>query len=363
MPVYKKGKGKWTVRIWKNGVRQDWIVNGKKSEAEAFEARKRVELESADPESLQRNVPRLSHFCATKYRPHAETHLKPSTWRKQIYLVATLSEHFGHRKLTEFRPAHIETYKQKRLAHGLKPVSVNNELRVLRRILTFASELGFPVADLKWRRLTERSDRAIVFWTRKEMAKLFEACLEKAPDILPMVVCLANTGMRAGEALALRWEDVDLEQRVIRIQYHQNDGWSPKSDRWRDVPINDTLLSFLRRPRKSETWVFPCSKTGKRYAGWPQRKFNKARDKAGLKGGAHRLRHSYASHFLAQVPDLYLLSKVLGHTHSRTTTIYAHLLPESMNRARVAVDFSPDVSAAECEAKQRWSARRFSSGK
>ncbi len=57
------------------------------------------------------------------------------------------------------------------------------------------------------------------------------------------------------------------------------------------------------------------------YACWPQRAFDRARRAAGLKGGPHTLRHTCATHFLKHNPDLYLLGRVLGHSHGRVTEL------------------------------------------
>lgn len=56
------------------------------------------------------------------------------------------------------------------------------------------------------------------------------------------------------------------------------------------------------------------------------------------------LRHTYASLFLQRVPDLFLLAEVLGHSSTRTTKIYAHLMPDHLARARGAVAVRPDTS-------------------
>ena len=180
------------------------------------------------------------------------------------------------------------------------------------------------------------------------------AVVEKSADLLPIVVCLANTGMRCGEVLALIWDDVDLEKREIRVQAKPEAGWSPKSDKWRNVPINDDLLPFLSHPGKGSDPVFPCPGTGRRYAYWPTKKFDRARKEAGLQGGPHTLRHTYASHFLKNNPDLYLLSRVLGHSHTRVTELYSHLMPDALVAARRAVSFSSPVGPAETKAKRAW---------
>lgn len=339
MPVYKKDKNSWRVRIHVNGLRHDWIVRGTKREAETFEARKRVELETAVPQETK-VAPTFSSFCVDRYKPHAQTNLKPYSWTRVRLIMATLIMHFGHIRLDRFTLDDIEAFKRDRLDSGPGPVTVNNELRVLHRILAYADELGVPVAIPRWKPLRQRSSRAVKCWTEEEVGKLLAAVAEKSPSILPLVVCLANTGMRCGEVLALTWEDVDLDKGEIRVQAKPEEGWSPKSDKWRTVPINDALRPLLGTPGKRIAPVFPCPSTGRRYAHWPTLQFNRARKAAGLTGGPHTLRHTYASHFLARNPDLYLLGRVLGHSHSRVTEIYSHLLPDALAAARDAVSFA-----------------------
>ncbi len=357
MPVYQRGrsKDKWRVRLRRDGrIVVDETVAGSRKDAEAVEALRKVELAQGRPVREAVTAPRFRDFILETFKPHAQAHLKPTTWSKQSYILAELISHFGDIKLSALSLAMVEAYIRKRQADGVGPVTINNELRVLHRVLAHAAELGLPVSIPKWRKLRQRSSRAVTHWTEDEIGRLLAACATEAPDLLPILVCLANTGMRVGEALALTWEDVDLGRGVIRVQYHPEDGWSPKTDRWREVPVNDHLMPFLLRPRRSDKWVFPCASTGDRWSEWPQRKFDKVRKAAGVSGGVHLFRHSYASHFLRQVPDLFLLGKVLGHSHTRTTALYSHLLPDSMARVRDAVAFGAGVSAAEAEAAVRW---------
>ena len=137
--------------------------------------------------------------------------------------------------------------------------------------------------------------------------------------------------------LALRWRDVDLDARVITIR--PSEDWTPKTEKARQVPIPDGLLPYLTGERKSPEWVFPCLSTGVRWAYWPNRKFDRARKAAGLEGGPHTLRHSYASHMVLQTRDFFLVARLLGHSTAWVTERYAHLLPEHLERARTAVSF------------------------
>jgi integrase len=348
MPIYPKGNGAWRVVIHRRGTRRDWVVVGTKIDAEVFEAKRRLELESGAPH-LGRNVPRLSEFCTGAYRTHAQNHLKPSTWRNRVYQIANLVEHLGHLRLSEIGIPDVEAYKSLRLKKRIRPSSINDDIKVLMAVLSYARAIGIAVPKLSPKRIPDRAPRRHAEpWSRADVDALFAAC---DPELLPIVVMLVNTGLRKGEAIALEWGAVDLERRMIRIW--PNEEWSPKDGDPREVPIGDALMPWLLQPRASKRWVFP-SRTGERFAFWPQRRFDEAVKRAGLTGGPHRCRHTYASHFLHACPDIRLLAKILGHSDTRVTELYAHLLPDHLARARNAVSISPAVGPAVTEAKRRW---------
>lgn len=335
MPVYEKSRGKWRVRIFHKGQRRDWIVEGAKTDAEAFEARQRVALEQGDPVP-SRSVPSFSDFCLSHYRHHAETHLRASTWSVRKYQLATLYEHIGELKLTDITTAAVEAYKTKRRKQDAKPRTVNNELAVLQAVRTYARKLGVPTANATIDPLPVIGRGRVTFWTGAQLASLFTSVQEHAPEILPIVLFLVNTGCRKGEALALEWRCVDVKRRIITIE--PNEDWQPKDNEPREIPISSGLLPYLKRTQLGR-YVFP-SGTGDRYAYWPKLQFDRARKAADLKGGPHTLRHTFASHFLKNKPDIFLLSKILGHSETRTTRLYSHLLPDHLAAARNAVSFS-----------------------
>jgi integrase len=378
MPVYSgKEKGKWLVRIYVRGRPRTWVVDGTKADAATFEAAKRVESAQEDPRAT-RVVPKFSAFVVERYLPHAELHLKATWLDKQTYILATLSDHLGELKLSAIDEEAVQRYARARLKpheaggkqrRGLKPSSVNNELRVLRRVLNFArKECRMLIPPPAFKLLREGGVSSIKAWTDDELARLFRAAeagdanadapilASGDPGLLPILVFLANTGARKGEALALTWEHVDLKRRQIMIW--PSEEWQPKNGKPREVPISDALLPWLSGKQLSERWVFPSGHAIKgelqRFAYWPQRRFDLVRKAAGLKGGPHTLRHTFATHFLAAVPDLYLLAQILGHSEIAVTKRYAHLLPDHLARARNAVNVSPTVGPATIEAARRW---------
>lgn len=352
MPVSrKKGrKNAWRVYLQVNGRQRERVVEGSKADAEAEEARWKIELRTEAPSSPSGST--FSAFCLHHYRPHAEMHLKASTWSVRRYHLATLIGFFGEMKLGELTMHAVEAFKKMRLGAGAKPVSINNELAVLQAVLTFARKAKVPVANVALERLPERGRGRVTFWTDAQVSALYGAVEEHAAELLGLVVFLANTGCRKGEALAAEREWIDLRAGLIRIPVTEE--WTPKDDEPREVPISDALRPWLERAvAGGGRWLFPSSK-GERFACWPKLQFDRARRAAGLRGGPHTLRHTFATHFLRAEPDVFLLAKILGHSHERTTKLYAHLLPDHMERARNVVNLAPPAVPAAIEARRRW---------
>ncbi len=346
MPVYqsKKSKGKWRVIIWARGKPHEWTVEGLKRDAERWEARKRVEL-AADPLALRRAVS-FREFSTAVYEPFAEKHLASSTWDNvRIYQVAALVKFFGTSRLTEITATEVEQFKERRATDGLENVSINNELRVLKTVLRHALAMGYEVTIPQWRRLPERGNGRVKAWTSDELQRLFDACRDVCPEILPMVVYLANTGCRKGEAIAAEWSWIDFDAGLIRIPV--NEYWRPKSGRAREVPLANAVRVWLQGTRRHERWVFPTFRGCERYVRFPEEQFRDVKRAAKLSGSPHVLRHSFASHFLARCPDLFLLSKILGHSSTRITELYSHLLPGHLDRAKGVVEISPAMKTVD----------------
>jgi integrase len=357
MPVYKD-RDRWRVRIWHKGKRLDWIVEGTKKDAEAFEARKRVELQRTGGLSETRVAPTFSSFCVTLYRNHAETALKARTWKNRQYTIATLVEFFRNDKLTEITTMRAVEYQQQRLRAGIQPSTVNDEVKVLRAVLNHAHYLGVPAINLVVKDLPVRRKRRLRYSTAEQVTALLAAIAEHSPSLYWPTLFLLETGCRKGEALALQFSDVDLGLGIVRIQ--PNEEWQPKDNEAREIPIDKkgALYKWLKDEATSgRRFVFVSRRRDEEtreprpFAFWPQRKFDRARIAAGLVGGPHTTRHTFATYFLARVPDLYLLGKILGHSHERVTKLYAHLLPDHLERARGAVAFDAPFGVDEMKGR------------
>ncbi len=152
-------------------------------------------------------------------------------------------------------------------------------------------------------------------------------------------------GLRSGEALALRWIDVDLEHKAIHVTPHE--GWSPKSKLARLVPLPGELHNFLSERQDANTQ--PAAVVMLEDEAFTpymlKRQFSKVVVEAGLstegtdKVTTHTLRHSYASHLVMSGVPLYTVAALPGHSSVKTTEIYAHLAPDHLQSAVAEIRF------------------------
>jgi integrase len=216
--------------------------------------------------------------------------------------------------------------------------------------------LRLPCARPRILRLPIRRKKARLKVSSTEaVGHILRAAELVAPHLYPLVVLLFESGARKAEAMNLPWSNVLFEQRMLRIWSEVDEDEEPDEDtfsvksREREVPLSDHLAQVLAEHKAqglSDQWVFPTSRRnndgvkGERYANFPKHTWERILEKASelarqvdpqapvLKGGPHKARHTFASHFLRARPDLFLLGRVLGHSHSRVTELYGHLLPD-----------------------------------
>ena len=165
---------------------------------------------------------------------------------------------------------------------------------------------------------------------------------------------LAYTGLRIGEALALRVADVDLRRRrllVARTKTVERSGFRetvgpPKNGRSRRVPIIGPLvepLAGLMAGRDGGEPLLAAPRGGMwTVSNWRNRVFRPAVLAAGLDGvdglTVHSLRHTYASIAIAHGADVKTLQKAMGHSSaSITLDVYADLWPDMLDNVADAI--------------------------
>jgi integrase len=276
--------------------------------------------------------------------------------------VHIVGSHIGGLALDKVRPMHVEGWIVGLRAKGLAESTVRSAYTILRAILDTAVRDGAlarnPAAVVKRPRVTAKESS---FLTPEQVRALLEAA--KSSRYAPLFSLLVNTGLRRGEALALRWSDIDFEDKLLRVRgtLTRVDGdlivTSTKTAKSRrSIPVSDGTGALLKEIRKHQ--VEEQLKAGSQWHQTPYvfttedgrpcdprnalRALKAAATKAGMVGvGLHTLRHSAATTMLTNGVPLKVVSEILGHASIVITAdIYGHVSPDVSREALATLSAS-----------------------
>ena len=189
--------------------------------------------------------------------------------------------------------------------------------------MNWARGVGYrPDNPVSGVRRYEENTTAWTTLTEKQADSLLEACgieSKRAPHLHLLVLLALHTGLRKGEALGLRWEDLDLSQGTVSV-------YRRKTNTRSQIPMHPRLLAALRTAKRRGPYLF-AHKDGTPF-GDARRSFKTAVNRAGLPDIRwHDLRHTFASWLVERGADLYTVQELMGHTSLSMTRRYAHLSP------------------------------------
>jgi integrase len=267
---------------------------------------------------------------------------KPSAIRgyEQNVRLRVLPE-FGVLRLSEIRHRELQGLVDRLVQDGLSSATVMTTITPLRAIFRRALTRGVvtdnPTRGLELPAVRSKPRR---FCSPAEAEKLL-AALPVAER--PLWATAFYAGLRRGELIALRWEDVDLATGVIRVRR----GWdavegeiAPKSRQGkRNVPVPAVLRDVLVEHRMTvggEGRVFASDRQVRTQAEAARERWKTAK-LAGIT--LHEARHTYASLMIAAGVNAKALSTFMGHANiAITIDLYGHLMPGSEAEAADLLD-------------------------
>jgi integrase len=287
----------------------------------------------------------VKEFAKEFLETYAVPNNKPSEVNsKTVSLRRHLVPFFGHLKLKQVEPKLIEKYKVQKLAEGLHPKSINNHLIVLHRMLAVAVEWGLLDHAPVFKKLKAPAPE-FDFLDFEEADKLVEAA---EGEWRAMIVTALKTGLRFGELLALRWEDVDLNigKIVVRRSAYKGIFGTPKSGRAREISLSQEAVRTLKGHRHLRGELVFCSKKGRLLCmNACYKALDETTKRAGLRHmGWHVLRHTFASHLAMRGVPIKAIQELLGHATIEMTMRYAHLSPVLHQDAVQRLDFRATAS-------------------
>lgn len=285
---------------------------------------------------LEARRPSIKESSYAGYRHKLEKHLIP---------------YFDKMKYNRLDLSGISKFITDKLTEGLSPKYISDMVIMVKSAARWA-EITYNYANqVKNAKLPKKKTKEASFFSPAEQKKIISTVRAEHSNTGCGVMLTLFTGMRIGETCALKWADIDFDEKMLhvtktvqRIATFGSESKSavkvtaPKSESSvRDIPLPNFLIDMLREYRGKDT-DYILSGTEKvveprcfsnRYkallkkADVPSRKY-------------HSLRHTFAVNALHQDFDIKTLSELLGHSNANITmSVYLH---SSMDRKSACMD-------------------------
>lgn len=285
----------------------------------------------------------LTTFFERYMDEHAKTSKKPRSIEDDRKMFDTnIKQPLGRLRVPDITGQDIARLHRQITARPA-PILANRAVALLSSMMTQAERWGVRPLNSNPCKFVQRNPEKKThrFLTREQLVALgaalgvSERCKDKAADeyeqpvMLAVIRVLLLTGMRKGEALGLRWEDVNIDAGVVDL---------PDSKTGRKlVTLNAPARQLLAGLPRTSQYVFPGRHRGKPLVG-VNHAWLRIRKRAGLDGvRLHDLRHSYASTAAGLGASLPVIGALLGHTVPATTARYAGLADDPRRAAAEAV--------------------------
>jgi integrase len=367
--IRRRGKQSWQIKFELDadaltGKRRIRFVTFRGTKREAEIELARLVSQNAAGEGVDPSKTTVAEFLERWDRDWASMNVSPKTLeRYRQILRLNVVPHIGAARLQKLRPVHLNELYGNLLRSGgkggrsLSARSVGHVHRVLHRALGHAATWGLVaqnVAALVGPPTVTNDDSEITILTEDQIGATLRHL--DGRTLRPIVSFLLGTGARRGEALALRWKDLDLDKGIIRIErsLEQTKGAlrfkAPKTKKGRrNVAVSPWLVAELRahRTRQQErrlslgmgrapddSLVFARWDGGTRAPHWLTQKFSLAMDALKIDCTLHGLRHTHVSQLIAAGMDVLTISRRIGHASPVITLrVYGHLFTNTDARA------------------------------
>ena len=325
MGIYVKG-GNYYIDYYVEGRRKREKVGKSRKLAETVLAKRKVQV--AEGKFLDiRKKEKLGFKDMALIFLENYSKVNKKSWSRDALSIKNLNGFFADRYIYEINNLNVDEYKKKRLESEDTVATINRELSCFKTILRKAVEWGKLNTPLPKIQLFKENNQRVRYLEEKEA----ETLLEASPEPLKSIIVIAlHTGMRRGEILSLKWNDVDARERNITI-------WNTKNREKRVVPMNSRVCDvFLGRTKSPDSeFVFTRQNGQHRITDdYVTHLFQKVVEKTGIKNFRfHDLRHTFASWLVMRGVDLKTVQELLGHKDFRMTLRYSHLSPDHKKQA------------------------------
>jgi integrase len=367
----RRAKGEGSIYQRKDGryVAEMTLVDGKrkqfygKTQKEALEKLRKAQREQEQGILATGPQQTIKQFLEYWLEDVHKLKVRPGTY--EVYRTV-LDNHLipvlGHIKLQKLTTQQVQTLYAKKLKEGLSSQRVQTIRAVLHKALDHAKRIklvGSNVCD-DVEALPRQAQQEMLPLTPEQAHMLLQKVRERR---LEAVLTLAlTTGMRKGEILSLRWQDIDLQKNTLQVRHtvsYRGRGkfieGEPKAEKSkRKITLPQFVVETLKRHHTMQLetrlqagtrWVdndlvFPNKRGAFMVPTTLSNHFFKLLEEVGLPHiRFHDLRHSAATLLLSMGVPMKVVQEILGHSNFNVTAnLYSHVLPTMQQEAMSKMD-------------------------
>lgn len=322
MFLSKRSNGIYYLYYEKPDGKRTAVSTGAKKKAEANIFLNEFKKTQSDSSNIKFSQFRID------YLKYSEQIHSPSTTQAIKVIFNEFNSYFESSYLNKISKLDTANYIMKKAK--VSSHIAQKHLAHLRKAFNYAIELGIlesnPFRDIKNFRTPERQP---IFFSKEDFNKLLSVIEDR--DFRDIVLFSLYTGMRRAEAVNLKWNQIDINEKLIILDNREH---LTKSKRIRSIPMNDEVYRILKERERNNSYVF--TKNYEQFKlDFITKKFKKYVKKAKLKEDYkwHCLRHTFASWLVQKDVPIQKVSKLLGHQDLSTTQIYSHLRNEDLRNS------------------------------
>jgi integrase len=341
------------------------VAGGRRSQSFKTKAEARRWLVQARAEAAQgrlnpKRPPTLAEYLTDTWLPTMADKVKTRTLATYRLNARRVPDWLGSIRLDDLKPAHFQRLYTELSTAGKAPRTVRQVHLMLHKALQDALTLDLVTRNATTGAKVPRIPHAEPRWySQAQLVHLFQ--VTDGDRFAALWVLLGTAGLRLGEALGLRWDDIDWQRRTLTVRR------TLQRDRvHKALMLTETKTKGSRRTLTLTTGAIEALKAhqdrqewDKRRSGWQERglvfctkyggmldqsriheNWTPACAKAGIpRYRIHDLRHSVASNLIAGGMGLLEVAHFLGHSNAAmVTTVYGHVAPSDHGRAAALME-------------------------
>jgi integrase len=353
--LYRRG-GKWWFKFRFAGrLFRETAKTTSKSLARAAERKRRQQLEEGYHGLKKRQAPQTLKAASDAWLELKQPTVSPKTHRIEKTNLGHVLPLLGRKLLSDLEPDDISRYQQQRLRDEAAPKTINLEVGTIRAILRRHRLWANLQPDVRMLAVSEEHGKALPVADEK---KLLDGCADsRSRSLLPAVLLALNTGMRYSELRLLRWEQIDLGRRTVRVGKSKTDAGTGRT-----IPLNDKAMKVIKfwaeqfPKRKPGHFAFPSERYGAGgddfeptvfdvdpdtpIGSWKEA-WESVKRKTGVEVRFHDLRHTCVTRMLEGGVPLSVVASILGWSPATTARMakrYGHIGQVAMRQAVIVLD-------------------------